>query len=50
MWNDAVNIWAAGHLAWADLEVEAKLKNLASSRLAAAAKSATEREPHDSAR
>jgi UV DNA damage repair endonuclease len=38
MWNDAVNTWAIGHLAWADIEVEAKFKNLASARLAAAAK------------
>jgi UV DNA damage repair endonuclease len=29
MWNRAVNRWAAGHLAWADLEIEAKSKNLA---------------------
>jgi UV DNA damage endonuclease len=29
MWNRAVNRWAAGHLAWADLEIEAKAKNLA---------------------
>lgn len=34
MWNDALNDWLAGHLAWADIEVEAKLKNLASRRLA----------------
>lgn len=34
MWNDAVNEWAAGHLSWADLEVEAKQKNLASHQLA----------------
>jgi UV DNA damage endonuclease len=41
MWNDAVNIWAVEHLAWTDLEVEAKLKNLASARLAAAVESVT---------
>jgi UV DNA damage repair endonuclease len=29
MWNRAVNRWAAEHLAWADLEIEAKAKNLA---------------------
>jgi UV DNA damage endonuclease len=34
MWNDAVNGWVAEHLAWADMEVEAKLKNIASVRLA----------------
>jgi UV DNA damage repair endonuclease len=34
MWNDALNDWIASHLAWADIEVEAKLKNLASGRLA----------------
>ncbi len=37
MWNDALNDWIAGHLAWTDIEVEAKLKNLASARLAEAA-------------
>jgi UV DNA damage repair endonuclease len=36
MWNDAINAWTARHLAWTDIEVEAKLKNLASARLAAA--------------
>jgi UV DNA damage endonuclease len=30
MWNRAVNAWAASHLVWADLEIEAKHKNLAS--------------------
>lgn len=34
MWNDAVNDFVAGHLAWCDIEVEAKAKNLASRALA----------------
>jgi UV DNA damage repair endonuclease len=34
MWNDAMNAWMAEHLAWTDIEVEAKLKNLASTQLA----------------
>ena len=34
MWNLAVNDWVATHLAWTDIEVEAKLKNLASHQLA----------------
>jgi len=34
MWNEAVNDWAFGHLAWADIEVEAKAKNLAADDLA----------------
>ena len=34
MWNAAVNDWVAAHLAWTDIEVEAKLKNLASHQLA----------------
>jgi len=34
MWNAAVNDWVAGHLAWTDIEVEAKLKNVASLQLA----------------
>ena len=34
MWNEAVNRLVADHLAWADFEVEAKSKNLASERLA----------------
>lgn len=34
MWNDALNALVAGHLAWADFEVEAKSKNLASADLA----------------
>ncbi len=34
MWNDAVNALVAEHLAWADFEVEAKSKNLASEGLA----------------
>lgn len=29
MWNRAINAWAARHLSWADIEVEAKGKNLA---------------------
>jgi UV DNA damage repair endonuclease len=39
MWNRAVNAWAVAHLAWTDLEVEAKHKNLASHDLAEAARS-----------
>jgi len=34
MWNRAVNDLVARHLVWADFEVEAKLKNLASAQLA----------------
>lgn len=34
MWNEAINGWMAEHLAWTDIEVEAKLKNLASGQLA----------------
>ena len=34
MWNDAMNTRMAEHLAWTDIEVEAKLKNLASTQLA----------------
>lgn len=34
MWNEAVNTLVAEHLAWADFEVEAKWKNLASEGLA----------------
>ena len=34
MWNLAVNDWVAAHLVWTDIEVEAKLKNLASHQLA----------------
>lgn len=34
MWNHAVNDLVARHLAWADFEVEAKHKNLASEQLA----------------
>jgi UV DNA damage endonuclease len=34
MWNEAVNALVAEHLAWADFEVEAKGKNLASAGLA----------------
>jgi UV DNA damage endonuclease len=29
MWNSAVNDWAAEHLSWADIQIEAKWKNLA---------------------
>jgi UV DNA damage endonuclease len=36
MWNRPINRWAVGHLAWTDLEVEAKAKNLASHDLAEA--------------
>jgi UV DNA damage endonuclease len=35
MWNSAVNDFVARHLAWTDVEVEAKAKNLASADLAA---------------
>ena len=35
MWNSAVNRFVARHLAWTDVEVEAKAKNLASADLAA---------------
>jgi UV DNA damage repair endonuclease len=35
MWNSAVNELVARHLAWTDVEVEAKAKNLASADLAA---------------
>lgn len=34
MWNEAVNVLVARHLAWSDFEVEAKHKNLASAGLA----------------
>ena len=34
MWNRAVNALVARHLAWCDVEVEAKAKNLASAQLA----------------
>lgn len=34
MWNRAVNDFVAAHLAWCDVEVEAKSKNLASGQLA----------------
>jgi UV DNA damage repair endonuclease len=34
MWNRAVNDLVARHLAWCDVEVEAKSKNLASAQLA----------------
>ena len=34
MWNGAVNAWVGRHLAWTDIEVEAKLKNIASHQLA----------------
>ena len=34
MWNSAVNDWVIAHLAWTDIEVEAKLKNVASLQLA----------------
>lgn len=35
LWNRALNAWAIRHLAWADLEIEAKGKNLAVADLAA---------------
>lgn len=38
MWNNAVNRLAVAHLAWTDVEVEAKAKNLASGDLAEAAR------------
>ena len=34
MWNEAVNDWVVRHLAWTDIEVEAKLKNVASLQVA----------------
>ena len=34
MWNSAVNDWVGRHLAWTDIEVEAKHKNIASHQLA----------------
>ncbi|QNM82171.1 UV damage endonuclease UvsE [Sphingomonas sabuli] len=34
MWNGAVNDFVAAHLAWTDVEVEAKAKNLAAAQLA----------------
>ena len=33
MWNNAVNEWALSHWQWADIMVEAKMKNLASGQL-----------------
>jgi UV DNA damage repair endonuclease len=33
MWNTAVNDWALSHWSWADIMVEAKMKNLASIKL-----------------
>jgi UV DNA damage repair endonuclease len=33
MWNDACNKWALSHWTWADIMVEAKMKNLASGQL-----------------
>lgn len=32
-WNHAANEWALSHLSWMDIEVEAKMKNLASDQL-----------------
>lgn len=32
-WNTAANDWALSHLSWMDIEVEAKMKNLASDQL-----------------
>lgn len=40
MWNSAINAMVARHLSWADVEVEAKFKNLASEQLARAAEAA----------
>ena len=45
MWNRAINDWALGHLGWADLEVEAKAKNLASHDLAEAVRLAAGARP-----
>jgi UV DNA damage repair endonuclease len=42
MWNEAVNALMARHLAWTDIEVEAKAKNLASRDLALAVESLCE--------
>lgn len=42
MWNRAVNDLVRRHLVWADFEVEAKLKNLASEQLADQVRAATE--------
>jgi UV DNA damage endonuclease len=33
MWNTACNEWALSHWQWADIMVEAKMKNLASGQL-----------------
>ena len=33
MWNNAVNDWALSHWEWADIQTEAKMKNLASTQL-----------------
>jgi hypothetical protein len=33
MWNSACNEWALSHWEWADIQVEAKGKNLASQQL-----------------
>jgi UV DNA damage repair endonuclease len=41
MWNEAVNALVARHLAWADFEIEAKLKNLATVPLSAQLRGAT---------
>ena len=43
MWNRAVNALVARHLAWADFEVEAKAKNIASVALAAEIGAAADR-------
>lgn len=32
-WNNAANEWAVSHLSWMDIEVEAKMKNLAADQL-----------------
>lgn len=44
MWNEAVNDLVADHLVWADFEVEAKQKNLASEGLARHVERRAERE------
>jgi len=33
LWNDACNDWALSHWEWADIMVEAKMKNLANTQL-----------------
>ena len=40
-WNDACNDWALSHWEWADIMVEAKCKNLASTQLLERSKNLT---------